>query len=96
MKINKEFILELAEDVMLELTDEEAEEITSFENDILEKFEKVFAINTDNVRESHYPFDYNNTYLREDDEIRTIDREMLLKNAPKHEEGYVVIEKVVK
>ncbi|QEH61361.1 glutamyl-tRNA(Gln) amidotransferase subunit C [Spiroplasma chinense] len=96
MKINKELVLELADDIMLELTDEEANEILKVENDILNKFEKVFSINTDNVQESYYCFDDFNTYLREDNDSRKITKEEMLRNAPKSEDGYVVIEKVVK
>lgn len=96
MKITKEFVKVLADDIMLELTDHEANEILKTENDILSKFEKVFLINTDGVKESHHPFEFENSFLREDNEIRTISKTELLKNAPAQKDGYVIISKVVK
>ncbi|QGS51570.1 Asp-tRNA(Asn)/Glu-tRNA(Gln) amidotransferase subunit GatC [Spiroplasma tabanidicola] len=96
MKIKKDLIFELAEDIMLEITDKEAEDFLKIENQLLEKFNKAYAINIEGVEPSHYCFDYANTFLRDDDDIRKIDKQDFLKNAPKKDNDYVVIEKVVK
>jgi len=97
MKITKEFVKILIDDILLELTDDEIEEVLRTENDILNKFEKVFLINTDNVKESHYAFDFKNSYMRDDDEQpRVILKEEMLQNAPVKKDGFVVLNKVVK
>ncbi|AGR40834.1 Asp-tRNA(Asn)/Glu-tRNA(Gln) amidotransferase subunit GatC [Spiroplasma taiwanense] len=96
MKINIELIKALEQDAMLDLSDEELNKILKFENDILEKFEKVFSINTDNVKELYYPFEIYNTYLREDDNTSVISKEAILSNAIDSDEDFIVIAKVVK
>ncbi|AKX33774.1 glutamyl-tRNA(Gln) amidotransferase subunit C [Spiroplasma litorale] len=95
MKINFDILKSLENDVMLDLTDEELNKILKFENEILSKFEKVLNINTDGVQQLHYCFEINNSYLRNDDETRTISKEDLLSNAPEVEDDYVIIKKVV-
>ncbi|QBQ07337.1 glutamyl-tRNA(Gln) amidotransferase subunit C [Spiroplasma gladiatoris] len=96
MKIEKKLIYELADDIMLDLTEQEADEFLKLENDLLSKFEKVFAINVNGVEPSHYCFEYLNSYLRDDNQTRVIQKNELLNNAPKVVDGFVAIEKVVK
>lgn len=95
-KMTKELINELAKDIMIKLTDEEIQQILETENTIVQRFEEVKKINTDNVEPLHYPFDVENSYLREDDDSSKISQEIILKNAPSTDGDYITITKVVK
>ncbi|AGR41821.1 Asp-tRNA(Asn)/Glu-tRNA(Gln) amidotransferase subunit GatC [Spiroplasma diminutum] len=96
MKINLEILNELQEEAMLDLSQEELENILKYENEILKKFEKVLAINTDNVMELHYPFEIQSNTLREDDETNVLSKNDILSNAPSTNGDFITITKVVK
>ncbi|ASP27882.1 glutamyl-tRNA(Gln) amidotransferase subunit C [Spiroplasma corruscae] len=95
MKINFEVLKSLEEDVMLDLSDQELNEVLKVENQILSKFEKVLKINTDGVEQMHYCFEIKNTYLRDDENSRTIPKEKVLSNAPEKDDDYIIMNKVV-
>ncbi|AUM62366.1 Asp-tRNA(Asn)/Glu-tRNA(Gln) amidotransferase subunit GatC [Spiroplasma monobiae] len=96
MQINLELLKELQEDAMLDLTEKELQDILKVENQILKKFEKVLSVDTDGVEELHYPFDFNFTYLREDDKTQVLPQNEILRNAPSIDGDFVTITKVVK
>jgi aspartyl-tRNA(Asn)/glutamyl-tRNA(Gln) amidotransferase subunit C len=96
LKVTKELIKELAEDIMIEISDEQAEKVFQTENKIVDEFLKVTKINVEGVAPMHYPFDVINNYLRDDEDEITISKEELMINAPKKDKDYVLIKKVVK
>ncbi|ALD66025.1 Asp-tRNA(Asn)/Glu-tRNA(Gln) amidotransferase subunit GatC [Spiroplasma cantharicola] len=96
MTINLELLKELQEDAMLDLSEKELQNILKYENIILKKFEKVLLVNTDNVEEMHYPFDITTNKLREDQEVKTLPKDEILKNAPSVHDDFITIVKVVK
>ncbi|KAJ3625348.1 hypothetical protein Zmor_004315 [Zophobas morio] len=96
IKVTKELIKELAEDIMLEISDEEAEKVYQTEEKIRNEFLKVTNMNVDGIDPMHYPFDVVNTHLREDENPVTITKEQMMINAPSKDKDYVLIKKVVK
>ncbi|KAF5275450.1 hypothetical protein FQR65_LT16668 [Abscondita terminalis] len=93
MKLTKELIKILAEDIMLEFTEEEIEEIISVEKNLISMFEEVKKISTEGVEEMHFPFEIENSYLREDEEVHELDGAKVLNNSPQSEDGYILINK---
>lgn len=86
-----EYVAKLAR---LEFDESEKEKFTHELNDILKYVEKLSEVNTDDVdiSISSYPM-YN--ALREDEEKPSLDREVVLKNAPQREAGYFKVPKVI-
>jgi aspartyl-tRNA(Asn)/glutamyl-tRNA(Gln) amidotransferase subunit C len=96
IKVTKELIKELANDIMIEITDEEADKIFKIENKIINDFTKLTHINVEGVDPMHYPVDVVNTYLRDDSDATTITKEAMMLNAPNKDKDYVLIKKAVK
>ena len=96
IKVTKELIKELADDIMIDLTEEEIDKVLSTEQNMMQEFLKVTTMNVEGVSPMHYPFDITNTYLREDEDSFKITKEDLMRNASSKNEDYVLIKKVVK
>lgn len=95
-KLSPELFKELANDIMIEISDEEASFIYKTELKIINDFEKVKLINTENIEPMEYPYDIVNTYMREDDDIFEIEKEQAIKNFPETDGTYLIVNKVVK
>ncbi|MFW6449506.1 MAG: Asp-tRNA(Asn)/Glu-tRNA(Gln) amidotransferase subunit GatC [Nanoarchaeota archaeon] len=87
MKINKELIQHVAETARLNLTTEEIEEFTPQIKDVLENFEKIQQINTENTEPSFQPIELRDA-LRDDKIQNSISQEDALKNAKHKKNGY--------
>ncbi|MFW5990816.1 MAG: Asp-tRNA(Asn)/Glu-tRNA(Gln) amidotransferase subunit GatC [Candidatus Nanoarchaeia archaeon] len=87
MKINKELIQHVAETARLNLTTEEIEEFTPQIKDVLENFEKIQQINTENTEPSFQPIELRDA-LRDDKIQSSISQEDALKNAKHKKNGY--------
>ncbi|WP_051636010.1 Asp-tRNA(Asn)/Glu-tRNA(Gln) amidotransferase subunit GatC [Mesoplasma photuris] len=87
---------ELASDIMLEVSQEEKESIIETEKSIMEKFAKVISIDTEGVKPSFYAYDDVHTFLKDDENIKTITQNEVLQNAPTKDGDFVTIVKVVK
>lgn len=95
MKLNKEQIVKLSNNLMFELTDKEIENILiEFEvfNDQVMGFQ---AIDTTGVEPMVYPFDNPTSFLREDEDVSELSLEAVLVNAPEKVDNYFVVPKVV-
>ncbi|RXT04938.1 Asp-tRNA(Asn)/Glu-tRNA(Gln) amidotransferase subunit GatC [Ammoniphilus sp. CFH 90114] len=85
-EISREQVEHVAKLARLNLTEDEAVKYTSQMNSILNFFEKLDELDTDNVQPTSHVLDVYNV-MREDEERPSIDREVALRNAPDHEEG---------
>lgn len=93
MEVTIELINHLSELSRLNFTEEEKIE---FKNDLkktLEQFDELSTVNTDNINLSHKIIDAEN--LREDIIKPSLDNGEVIKNAPKHSHGAIVVPTVV-
>ncbi|QHX36140.1 aspartyl/glutamyl-tRNA amidotransferase subunit C [Spiroplasma sp. TIUS-1] len=97
MELNKKLVIEIANDIRISLDDKEINEIVKSEIEIRAKMEKIvkFEIKGD-VEPLSFPFEIENTYLRDDKEISTLSRDDGLKNAKQVIDNYVILPRVVK
>ncbi|MCL8211680.1 hypothetical protein LD125_00071 [Mesoplasma sp. JKS002658] len=95
-ELSDEYLKKLGDDIMIELKPDDVREIKRIESSLREKFLKVLSINTDDIQAQYYPFDQVHSYLRSDEETKTIDQSAVLENAPSHEGDYVTMVRVVK
>lgn len=95
-QFDKNYVQQLAKQLMFELTDEEAEAIQS-EFEVLQKqLQLLEDIDTEGVEEMVYPFETPTSYLREDEVENVLSVEDALKNAKRVKTDYIVLPKVVK
>ena len=78
----------------LYFTDEEKEEMMGVLNNILEYFDKLSELDTEDVEPLTHILPVQNV-MREDDVKESYDQQTALKNAPKHDRGHFVIPKVI-
>ncbi len=79
--INKEEVKHIANLSMLNLSEEEINKYTNNLQEIVEFANKINELNTDGVEESAYALDAYNVF-RKDEVKNSLDRELLLSNAP--------------
>lgn len=94
--ISKDYLKELASDIMLELSAEELSSISEIEKEIKTKFASVLKINTDGVEPLNYPFEKPHHFLRNDCDVETISQRSVLANAPATKDEFIVLTKVIK
>jgi len=94
--MSKDEIKILASQLHFECSEEELNDIQKeFEN--LEAQLALFAqIETEDVEEMIYPFDVETSFLRNDEEVVAMERDLLLSNAHEVKEGHVVVPRVIK
>ncbi len=95
-KYSKEYFKHLANQIMFDLSDQEVEELQEDFKTLTQQMELLNKIDTDDVEAMVYPFDVENTYLREDVVDHVISQEEALENAPLVKERMIVVPKVVK
>jgi aspartyl-tRNA(Asn)/glutamyl-tRNA(Gln) amidotransferase subunit C len=78
----------------LTFTDREKKELMATLNGILEYFEKLSELDTENVEPLTHILPVQNV-MRKDEVQPSFDQETALKNAPKHARGHFVIPKVI-
>ena len=78
----------------LYFTDEEKEELMGTLNNILEYFDKLSELDTEDVEPLTHILPVENV-MRDDEVKPSFDQETALKNAPKHARGHFVIPKVI-
>jgi aspartyl-tRNA(Asn)/glutamyl-tRNA(Gln) amidotransferase subunit C len=81
MNISREDIEHVASLSMLELSEQEIERYTKDMQNIVTFAEQVQEVNTDNITESAYALDAYNVF-RKDEVKDSIDRELIMNNAP--------------
>jgi len=94
MAVTKKDVDNVAMLARLTFTDREKEELMVTLNGILEYFDKLSEINTENVEPLTHILPVQNV-MRKDEVQPSFDQETALKNAPKHARGHFVIPKVI-
>ena len=94
MAVTKKDVDTVAALARLYFTEEEKEELIATLNNILNYFNKLSELDTDNVEPlTHILPVYN--VMREDERKESLCQETALANAPKHDHGHFVIPKVI-
>lgn len=91
-----EYFKKLANQIMFDLSDGEIAELQEDFKTLLKQMELLEKIDTENVQEMVYPFEEETNYLRDDVVSNQITQEEALLNAPKTQDGQIVVPKVVK
>ena len=94
MKIDDKMISYLEDLSNFTLSEPEKTKLKGDLTKIIESFECIKKVDAKGVSQSIHPFDEVNN-LREDVVIPSMDRELLLKNAPKRDEAAFVAPKTV-
>ncbi len=99
MKISKEYLKFLSEEILLDINDDDLNEIIDELNDIAKKLKFTKNINTKNISAMHRIFDdpIKNTEmdLIDDNNFKNLKLSETLQNAPEIEKDFIVIKKVV-
>lgn len=93
---SKEYFKKLANQIMFDLSDEEVSELQEDFKTLTKQMELLDKIDTENVEPMVYPFEEATLYMREDVVTNQITQEEALLNAPKKQDGQIVVPKVVK
>ncbi|MEM1606689.1 MAG: Asp-tRNA(Asn)/Glu-tRNA(Gln) amidotransferase subunit GatC [Candidatus Bathyarchaeia archaeon] len=93
-RISKEQVEHIAELAHIELTEEEKNLFTEQFNRILEFFEKISSINTEDVPPTYHVFDLVNVF-RKDEVGEPLPKESALRNAPRREENFFKSPRIV-
>ncbi len=92
--ISREDIIKVAALSKLKLNEEEIEKMETELNDILSYINILNEVDTSNFNQFLYNTENNNNF-REDESRISIDKELVIKNAPLSEDGAIVVPKVV-
>ncbi len=94
MKITKETVEYVANLARLKFNDNEIEKFTSEMGKILTYVEKLNTLDTSNVVPTAHVISMANVF-RNDEVLPSYDRDIMLSNAPLHENGCIKVPKVV-
>tara|TARA_Y100000310_G_C20150031_1_gene564278 strand:+ start:170 stop:454 length:285 start_codon:yes stop_codon:yes gene_type:complete len=87
MKVDKEFIKNVADVARLKLTSEEIKEFTVELKEVLDNFSLIDECDTKNVEPSFQPIKLKN-HLREDKAVKCLSQEEALANSKDKKDGY--------
>ena len=94
MAVTREDVDNAAALARLYFTDEEKEEMIGTLNGILEYFDKLSDLDTEDIEPLTHILPVQNV-MREDEVKPSFDQKTALKNAPKHGRGHFVIPRVI-
>jgi aspartyl-tRNA(Asn)/glutamyl-tRNA(Gln) amidotransferase subunit C len=94
MKVTKEDALKTAHLARIELSEKECENLASDLTQILDYFDKISELDTDDVVPANHELEVSNVY-REDKIQESLPIEDVLKNAPENFESFIVVPKVL-
>ena len=94
MAVTKKDVDTVAGLARLTFTEKEADELVGTLNNILEYFDKLSELDTENVEPLTHILEVRNV-MRKDEIKPSYDQETALGNAPKHSRGHFVIPKVI-
>lgn len=94
MSITKKEVEHIANLAKLNLKESEIEEFTGELSQILEYIDKLNELNTDNVEPLSHPVSKSNVF-RGDTVKKSVDRKEALKNAPKSDDEFFQVPKVI-
>ncbi|NMB18833.1 MAG: Asp-tRNA(Asn)/Glu-tRNA(Gln) amidotransferase subunit GatC [Erysipelothrix sp.] len=88
-------VKKLANTLMLELTEEEISKIEEKGDTFLHLVDVLKAIDTKGVDPMTYPFEYERSNLREDEESHLLELDDVFKNAPRRKGDFFEIVQVI-
>ena len=94
MSLTPEQVRHIAHLARLGLTDADVEKFSHQLSDILDYFERLKAVNTDDVPPTAYPLDLHNV-MRDDEPLPPADHEDVLANAPLRDGEYFRVRAVL-
>lgn len=94
MKISKETVEHVANLSRLYLSEEEMEGLTGDLQDILSYVDKLSELDTDGVEPTQHVLDIKNVF-RKDEKNKSYERDKILSNSPKVEDGCIKVPKIV-
>ncbi|MAO89486.1 MAG: Asp-tRNA(Asn)/Glu-tRNA(Gln) amidotransferase GatCAB subunit C [Dehalococcoidia bacterium] len=94
MKLSNDEVKHIASLAKIGMTEEELKVIGTQLSQILEQFQSLSALNTENVETTAHPTSLN-TVLRNDEIINPKADEDMLENVPKREHGFVRVRPVL-
>ncbi|MBI63773.1 MAG: Asp-tRNA(Asn)/Glu-tRNA(Gln) amidotransferase GatCAB subunit C [Chloroflexi bacterium] len=93
-EIKKENIKHIARLSYLHLSEKELELMQNDLNDILDKFQKLSTIDTENTLPTGHPSDVFSE-MREDKESESLSKDEVLQNAPNKNESFIIVKPVL-
>ncbi|MFH0935958.1 MAG: Asp-tRNA(Asn)/Glu-tRNA(Gln) amidotransferase subunit GatC [Candidatus Omnitrophota bacterium] len=94
MQISKETVEHTAKLACIELNSQELEKFARQLHDILEYIDKLSKLNLEQVKPTDHILSISNV-LREDEVHKSLLAEQALMNAPRQQEGFFVVPKVI-
>ena len=94
MKLSKQEVMYIATLCRVGMTDADLEKFSDQLSNILEQFEVLKSVNTDNVQPTAHSIPLNNVW-RDDVARPSLTAEEVLKNAPDKEEGFIKVKQVL-
>ena len=94
MKLSKQEVMHIATLCRVGMTDADLEKFSDQLSNILEQFEVLKSVNTDNVQPTAHSIPLNNVW-RDDVARPSLTAEEVLKNAPDKEEGFIKVKQVL-
>lgn len=95
-EFGKEYFKKLAHQIMFDLSDEEIDEIQDEFKVLLTQMDLLSEIDTEGVEEMVYPFEFETSFIREDEVVNVLTQEVALSNVSSTKEGHVHVPKVVR
>ncbi len=92
---SKDHLIKLSKSLKFDLKDEVKKEILNLYEDLNKKIINMQKINTDFVEPMVRIDDESISFLRDDIPGETLNKKIILNNAPNTEDGYIVIKKEV-
>ncbi len=94
--MNRDLIIELADELNFSLSELEIVEISEEFNVLMDQIDLLNAINTEKIEPMVYPFEEPIVYFREDVVNHVLPVNEALKNTQNKQDGYVIVPKVIK
>jgi aspartyl-tRNA(Asn)/glutamyl-tRNA(Gln) amidotransferase subunit C len=94
MKVTKEDAMKTAHLARISITEEESEKLAKDLTRILDFFDKIGELNTDDITPANHILEVSNVY-REDKVSESISSDEVIKNAPKSFESFITVPKVI-
>ena len=94
MKLSRDEVLHIARLARMGITDDEVDRLREQLSDILDNFEVLKQVNTDNVPPTAQSIAFNNV-IRDDRVVASYSQDDILSNAPQREQDYFKIHAVL-
>ncbi len=93
-KLSGELTEHIARLAHIDITEKEKEMFTGQMNSILEHFEQLKEVDTENVEATRHPMEISNVF-RKDEVKKGLSQEEATKNAPETEDGFIKAPRII-